>query len=65
MLEFHTITDEDDKDTIALSQEDFRTFVRDDWAWKAQFSNMSTMYFSGSSNIGLGNSNPLEKLHVG
>ena len=65
MLQFHTITDEEDKDTIALSQQDFRTFVRDDWDWKEQFSNMSTMYMSGSANIGVGTINPLAKLHGG
>ena len=64
MLEFHTVTEDEAKDTVQLTQQDFRTFVRDDWAWKQNWSASNELIISGSTNIGLGTTNPLNKLHI-
>lgn len=64
MLEFHTITDESDQNTIQLSQGDFKTFVQDNWSWKIEWDNTTKLYASGSANIGIGTTNPLQTLHI-
>ena len=36
-------------ETIGLTQEDFNTFVRDEWNWKANWSSTSSSYSTTSS----------------
>jgi hypothetical protein len=56
MLKFHEIIEEEAKDTIALSQSDFKQFVLDQWSWKQDWTTSNNMYVSGS--VGLGLSDP-------
>ena len=64
MLELHCPIDESLKDTIQLTQDDFRKFVRDDWEWKKGWSIANSIVINESSNVGLGTTNPLNKLHI-